>query len=506
MSRKSLNVERAGPVLRSDPTRVLLRPFNSAVDSERNGTRDIVVGKSYMTSSTDRAVKISSRVLALPEQQVGPLLDHVMNGFAGRHRELGPFFRTRFEQIRHLIPDHQELSESRKMLLGSYFTSEYSLEAAALFNPSIVPHPAQSHLPPGSMRFILSLRATGEGHISSITFRVGTLDRNAGIKMDQPTRFISEPQRIVSSVHEKQSLERKLVESGHAETVVRQVTRELTDRFTLAELRALLDNIASRTTSAGHEQEQVARGLWMLAISNYEVRFRPDQGISERVLFPGSPSQSNGIEDARFVLFQDDDASAMYYATFTAYDGHTISPQLLETRDFLGFRFSTLSGSAVSNKGMALFPRKINGRYVMLSRQDNQNILVMSSDNITSWHDARIVLAPTYPWEFVQLGNCGSPIETAEGWLVLTHGVGAMRTYCIGAFLLDKTDPLKVLGRLREPLLHADEKEREGYVPNVVYTCGAMVHGETLVLPYAMSDSASSFATVSLSEVLGAME
>ncbi|MDH3253173.1 MAG: glycoside hydrolase family 130 protein, partial [Ignavibacteria bacterium] len=381
-------------------------------------------------------------------------------------------------------------------------------EAAALFNPSIVPHPDQTNLTPGSIRFILSLRATGEGHISSITFRVGTIDRSNHIEIEQPARYVSEPARISTSVYDKEMFERQLIELGSSPTEVRQVMKELSDRFTLAELRSVLDHILTRDPATGKDPDRgkSVSTMWRLAISNYEVLFRPDLGISERVLFPGSPSQSNGIEDARFVLFQDDDGSTMYYATYTAYDGYTIMPQLLETKDFLRFRFRTLSGPAVSNKGMALFPRKVNGQYAMLSRQDNQNILVMLSDNMTFWREPRVVLAPTEPWEFVQLGNCGSPIETSEGWLVLTHGVGPVRKYCIGAFLLDKKDPLKVLGRLREPLLHPTEKEREGYVPNVVYTCGAMIHRDTLVLPYAMSDSASSFATVSLDEVLGAMD
>ncbi len=252
-------------------------------------------------------------------------------------------------------------------------------------------------------------------------------------------------------------------------------------------------------------QDTVAKGILLLAQSNYEVQFASESRVSERVIFPTSPSQSNGIEDARFVLFRNEDGTQHYYATYTAFDGKLILPQLLETPDFLHFRFITLNGPAVQNKGMALFPRKLNGSYAMISRQDNENIYLMYSDNIHFWYDAELVLKPTFPWEFVQLGNCGSPMEIDEGWLVLSHGVGPMRKYCIGAFLLDLQDPTKVIGRLREPLLKPTETEREGYVPNVVYSCGALIHNGELVLPYAMSDYATNFATVSVKDLLAAM-
>ena len=244
----------------------------------------------------------------------------------------------------------------------------------------------------------------------------------------------------------------------------------------------------------------------MLAQSNYEVQFPPDSRLSERVLFPATPSQSNGIEDARFVLFQNEDGTGTYYATYTAYDGKMILPQFLETSDFLHFKFITLNGPAVVNKGMALFPRKIKGLYAMLGRQDAENIYVMFSDNLHFWHTMQLVLEPLFPWEFIQLGNCGSPIETEGGWLVLSHGVGPMRKYCIGAFLLDRDDPAKVIGRLRDPLIKPNEDEREGYVPNVVYSCGSLLHGRQLIIPYGMADYATTFATVALDEILDAME
>ncbi len=280
----------------------------------------------------------------------------------------------------------------------------------------------------------------------------------------------------------------------------------LGDSFAAHELRASLNTEQFRHSDGMSLDEQnTIQGIWMLARSNYEVQFQPEEELSQRVLFPATPSQRNGIEDARFVRFLNGDGTYIYYATFTAFDGRVIMPELVETSDFLHFRFISLNGPAAENKGMALFPRKINGLYAMLSRQDNENINIMFSDNVHFWNERTLLLKPAFPWELVQLGNCGSPIETDAGWLVLSHGVGPMRKYCIGAFLLDRDHPSKVIGRLREPLLSPNESEREGYVPNVVYSCGALLHQGTLIIPYAMADHASAFATVPLDEVLGAM-
>jgi len=392
------------------------------------------------------------------------------------------------------------------LLLGAYFTHEYSLEAAALFNPSIVPHPDQSELAPGALRFILSLRATGEGHISSITFRTGFLSPNGHITINTPTRYCLEPSQAPNASYEKRLFERKLQELGLIGDLSRQALSGLADSFTLEELRASVSLALKQLRARNQESGAAARKILMLAQSNYEVQFAPDSRLSERVLFPVTPSQSNGIEDARFVLFQNDDGTRTYYATYTAYDGKLILPQFIETPDFLHFKFITLNGPAVQNKGMALFPRKIKGQYAMLSRQDYENIYLMFSDHPHFWHATQLLLKPKFPWEFIQLGNCGSPIETEAGWLVLSHGVGAMRKYCIGAFLLDRNDPTKVIGRLREPLIKPNENEREGYVPNVVYSCGSLVHDRRLVIPYAMSDYATTFATLSLDDVLAAME
>jgi predicted GH43/DUF377 family glycosyl hydrolase len=451
--------------------------------------------------------RIAGRILALPEDHVGRLVGEVCGEFAQRHQDIRQLFLDRFEQLRDVMPQNGEVSELRRQLIGSYFLAEYSLESAALFNPSIVPHPDQSDLEPGALRFILSLRATGEGHISSITFRTGVIHPDGQIEVFTPSGFLTEPRQVPNLRYEKDLFGRKLSEIGVGGGFTRRVMERLSDPFSLEDLRAVLQSEQFRTPDGMSQEEQTAaQGVWMLARSNYEVQFDADQQVSDRILFPATPSQRNGIEDARFVCFQNEDGSHVYYATFTAFDGRIVVPELIETSDFLLFRFRSLNGPAAENKGMALFPRKIGGRYAMLSRQDNENIYVMFSDNVHFWNERQLLLKPAYPWELVQLGNCGSPIETEAGWLVLSHGVGAMRQYCIGAFLLDRDDPSKVIGRLREPLIRPNQDEREGYVPNVVYTCGALVHNDELVIPYGLADHATGFATVPLAEVLAAME
>ena len=481
----SIHVKRSGIILHSDRTRVLLRPFH------------------YM--SDRRAMIICTQVMALPEGEVHSLLQQLSAEFSRRHRKIREFFRKRFEEVRPYLSAAEQLSEERQLLLGAYFSNEYSLEAAALFNPSIVPHPDQSGLPPHFLRFVLSLRATGEGHISSITFRTGVLDANASITIDPASRYSLEPALVSDAAYEKHIFERKLDELGLSDGFSRQVLKTLGKSFTLEELRTRVSLTVKQLRTPNLETEAVAREILMLAQSNYEVRFEPDSCLSERVLFPTTPSQCNGIEDARFVLFQDEEGRRTYYATYTAYDGRRIQPQFLETPGFLHFKFITLSGPAVQNKGMALFPRKIKGLYAMLGRQDAENIYVMFSDHLHFWRTAQLILKPAFPWEFIQLGNCGSPIETEAGWLVLSHGVGPMRKYCIGAFLLDLDDPAKVIGRLPGPLFKPNEDEREGYVPNVVYSCGALLHGQQLIIPYGMSDCATAFATLSLDELLAAL-
>jgi len=485
---KSIGVKRKTIILKPDQSRVLLRPFSPG--------------------DPQRVSRIIARIMSLPEDLVGRILDEVSAEFSQRHDQIPELFLERFEQLRDLLLTDEELSEQRRLLIGSYFLAEYSLESAALFNPSVVPHPDQTELPPGALRFVLSLRATGEGHISSITFRTGIVHPDHQIEVLTPTGFLTEPRQIPNPLYEKALFARKLFELGLTSEFTRRVMNKLGESFALEDLRANLEaEVKQSRVSDGmlQEDQNAAQGIWMLARSNYEVQFHPKQRLSERILFPATPSQRNGIEDARFVRFENDDGTHVYYATFTAFDGKVIVPELVETSDFLLFRFITLNGPAAENKGMAIFPRKINGLYAMLSRQDNENIYLMFSDNIHFWHERKVLLKPTFPWELVQLGNCGSPIETDAGWLVLSHGVGPMRRYCIGAFLLDRDDPAKVIGRLHEPLLKPNENEREGYVPNVVYTCGALVHNGELIIPYGLADHATGFATVPLRELLAAM-
>jgi len=484
----SIHVNRTPTILTPDQSRVLLRPFSPG-DSQRVGS-------------------IIARIVSLSEDRVRALLDEISAEFSQRHQQIRNLFLERFEQVREMVLTDEELSESRRLLIGSYFLAEYSLESAALFNPSIVPHPDQTGLATGALRFILSLRATGEGHISSITFRTGIIHSDHRIEVLTPTGFLAEPRQIPNPLYEKALFARKLLELGLTDEFTRRVMHRLGESFALEELRASLEaEVKQFFLSDGetHEAQDAAQGIWLLARSNYQVQFQPGQQLSERILFPATPSQRNGIEDARFAHFRNDDGGYVYYATYTAYDGQVIMPQLVETSDFLLFRFITLNGPAAENKGMAIFPRKINGLYAMLSRQDNENISLMFSDNVHFWYERKMLLKPASPWELVQIGNCGSPIETSAGWLVLSHGVGPLRKYCIGAFLLDRDDPSKVIGRLREPLLKPNENEREGYVPNVVYTCGALLHNGELIIPYGLADHATGFATVPLDEVLAAM-
>jgi len=424
-------VNRRALYLRPDPARVIVRPFKPSTEP-----RDL-----NPTDKT-RANHIVERVLNLDPQAAAGQLADVLENFDGRHRNLLETFERRADEMEEALLAHCTFSEVQRQLIGAYFLHEYSFEASALFNPSIVPHPDQSGIANGSLRFILSLRAVGEGHVSSLTFRTGSVAADGSITVDPTARLATSP-RI-----------------GHR--------------------------------VAGPHGDEV------------EVVFQPKQDISERVIFPVTESQSNGIEDARFVQFSDGGRTT-YYATYTAYKGTAIRSELIETTDFLSFRMTPLHGAAARNKGMALFPRKIDGRYAMIARQDNENLYLVYSDDLHRWEGGQAILKPQFPWEFVQIGNCGSPVELEEGWLMLTHGVGPVRKYSIGAALLDKRDPSRVLARSSEPLLRPEPSEREGYVPNVVYTCGAMTHNDQLLLPYAVSDTYSNFATIKISALLQSM-
>ena len=414
--------------LRPDPTRVIVRPFKPSTEP-----RDL-----NPTDKT-RANHIVDRVLALDCESAESLLQDVLENFQGRHRNLLAIFGARADEMEDALIHHPSFTDVQRRLIGAYFMNEYSFEASALFNPSIVPHPVQSGAPVGGLRFILSLRAVGEGHVSSLTFRSGTILANGGMTIDPPARLASTPRLVNRTV--------------------------------------------------GPEGESVA------------VTFNEIEDISERVIFPLTASQSHGIEDVRFVAFHDDDVTT-YYGTYTAYSGKAIRSELIETTDFLTFKLSPLRGSASYNKGMGLFPRRIDGRYAMIGRQDNENLYLILSDDLHTWDGGVAFLKPRFPWEFVQIGNCGAPIELDEGWLLLTHGVGAVRCYSIGAVLLDKKDPSKVLARSREPLVRPEPSEREGYVPNVVYTCGAIRHADQIILPYAVSDTFSKLATIGIDVLL----
>lgn len=482
MQRAPITVTRRAETFRPDPNRVLIRPF--------------------IPSDPKRIINILGRAMTLDEEQVDWLLSGVMREFSGRHINIERVFERHFEKVKpHLFTD-AELSRARQLLIGSLFTSEYALECAALFNPSIVPHPDQSGMPEGALRFIMSLRATGEGHISSIEFRSGVIGADGGISLDPAGRHVTAPELTPNPSYEKSTFTIKLHEMGFADGISDDLLQSLDDTFTLSDLHKSVAALKARVRAPSRDQQRLLECVTWLAESNYEISFRENKPVSERIIFPVSANESNGIEDARFVQFTDEDGAVSYYATYTAYNGRVILPQLLETRDFLHFKVITLNGRAVQNKGMALFPRRIGGKFAMISRQDNENIFIMFSENVHFWHDTEKLLKPSYAWEFIQLGNCGSPIETEAGWLLLTHGVGPMRKYCIGAILLDLEDPRRVIARLKEPLIEPTENEREGYVPNVVYTCGALLHNGELIIPYAMSDYASRIATVRLEELL----
>jgi len=477
-----MRIERIAVVLHPDRTRVLFRPFAPADE--------------------ERCVKIIARICSLSDHAANNELQWVLSEFKARHLDLRGFLLNRFHDVQRYRLTDADVSEQRRLLIGAYFTQEYSFESSALFNPSMVWHPDQSGLKKGSRRFILSLRALGEGHLSSLTFRSGTFDADGTVLIDKPTAHAVLPEIHTDPVYEKGLFEKKLFELGLLQEFTRSILERLNDTFSLRELEQDIRLTQRQSRTDREDHTDLANSVLALARANYDVRFEPAVQLSERVIFPSSPTERKGIEDARFVEFRDEDGEPTYYATYTAFDGAVTFPQILETKDFLHFKINTLNGPEVRNKGMALFPRKINGLYAMLSRQDNESIYLMYSDMLHFWFTKQLVIRPTNPWEFVQIGNCGSPVETEAGWLMLTHGVGAMRKYTLGAVLLDLENPEKVIGRLREPLLSPDEEERNGYVPNVVYSCGGVVHAGRLIIPYAMSDYASTFATVDLDELL----
>lgn len=471
-----------------------------ALSLEPESSRVII--RPFIPAEVHRVTTIIGRALALNESEVNRELKALQAEFDTRHFDIESLLLHHYQKVLPHVFTERQLSHNRKLLIGALFSGEYALESAALFNPSIVPHPDQSGVPAGALRFVMSLRATGEGHISSIEFRSGVISGEGCITLDPVSRFLTVPEILPNPRYRKKSFLVKLHEMSAESEYCSMVMAPLGEWFTLSELRKSIAAVRQEIQPNTRDLSRALERVQWLADSNYELRFPPNLSMSERIVFPVSANESNGIEDARFVRFTEDDGSAMYYATYTAYNGRSILPQLIETHDFLDFRILTLNGSAVQNKGMALFPRKVHGQYLMLSRQDDENLYLMRSDNPHHWEDPKLLIRPAETWESVKIGNCGSPIETEAGWLVITHGVGPMRKYCIGAALLDLNDPTLVIGRLRQPLLAPEGNEREGYVPNVVYSCGSLVHGRRLVLPYAMSDKASAVVTVSLDALL----
>ncbi len=464
-----------------------------------------VIIRPFIPGDVHCITKIIGRALALTEEEVLDQLNAVRKEFDGRHFDIEKVLLFNYDKMKAHVFTHRSLSNERRLLIGALFSGEYALESAALFNPSIVPHPDQSDLPDGCLRFIMSLRATGEGHISSIEFRVGTISPEGHIDILPTSRFVTVPEVVPNSSYRKKRFLTKLHELDLDDGYASAVMAPLGENFTRSELDRSMHRVKQETRPATVNLHRTLESIQWLADSNYELSFSPKLEMHERIIFPVSINESNGIEDARFVRFVGDDDAVTYYATYTAYNGSTILSQLIETEDFLQFRIQMLMGNGVQNKGMALFPRLINGQYAMLSRQDDENLFIMFSDAPHHWSDPQIIMRPREMWESVKIGNCGSPMETEAGWLVITHGVGPMRKYCIGAVLLDLDDPSKVIGRLPEPLLTPEGLEREGYVPNVVYSCGSLIHGRTLILPYAMSDKASAVVSLSLDELLATL-
>ena len=496
------------------PFEVTRRPVRFTGDQSR------VIVRPFMPGGANRIEKIIRRVLAMSDEDARRLLEETRQRFAGRHKGLDDVFMRHCETVQPLVEGIAALPDERKLLIGSFFTMEYAVESAALFNPSIVPDPDQSGAEKGCLKVIITLRAVGEGHVSSIEFRHAIIDRNNDVFLDCGIGFLAgTPELTTQMTYEKEMVSLRLIEmsvpddpdSGdltplfEANEVWQALAAELGATFCYEDLDRAMNHVRGSGGFDDAVLDRVLGSVGWLAKSNYEIQFPEALSICERVIFPVSQNEVRGIEDARFVRFIDDDGAATNYATYSAYDGQRVQTQILETKDFAHFRIGTMSGRHANSKGMALFPRRVNGQYAMVSRVDGENMFIMFSDDVRFWHDARLLIEPAFPWEFVQIGNCGSPIETEAGWLLLTHGVGPMRRYCIGVSLLDLEDPSRVLAQLDMPLIEPAEHEREGYVPNVVYSCGALIHNGELVIPYAMADTASSVTTVPLAPVLDAL-
>ncbi|MGE6219923.1 glycoside hydrolase family 130 protein [Nubsella zeaxanthinifaciens] len=458
----------------------------------------------FFYNGDERAKDVISKVMSLNERQVFEIVSPLLQEFSKRHRNITRVFLRHCKKVQWLIEEmgyaYDEMDEFVKYLIGSYFTHEYSIESAAFFNPSIIEDPDQTNLVEGEKRVIISFRAVGEGHISSVVFRRALIDAHNNIQVLPAGIYIDEADVVKNAIYNKSLFLKKAEDAGVSAEVISNINQHLGDKFDYTQLRRL---VIDEKEKQQEDADQLAydRILW-LSDTYHEICFSKDTDISDRVIFPISEFERKGIEDARFVRFTKEDGSITYYATYTAFDGAFIIPKLMQTDDFYDFKVSPLHGKGAQNKNLALFPKKIKGKYAMMSRIDGWNNYLMYSDKITVWEEPIKLQQPLYPWEFIQIGNCGSPIETEAGWLIITHGVGPMRRYCLGASLLDLNDPSIEIGRLHEPLLVPNPDEREGYVPNVLYSCGSIIHNGELIIPYGLSDYCSSFATVNLNRLL----
>ena len=455
-----------------------------------------------------RAQEVIKMVLKLNDEEVFALISPLLQEYSKRHRNITKILARHCKKLKYCMDaigvDYDVLDKYQRLLIGSYFTHEYSIESAAFFNPSIVQDPDQTDLVEGEKRVIISFRAVGEGHISSVVFRRALIDRHNNISVAAAGNYIDEAEVIRNAVYNKKLFLKKAIDSKIDIEILDEVGNKLNDRFDYALLRrVILDSKSLEENDL--KKLEYDKVLW-LSDAYHEISFSRDTDISDRVIFPISEFERKGIEDARFVRFVNDDGTITYYATYTAFDGAIIMPKLLETTDFYDFKVSPLHGVGAQNKNLALFPRKVNGKYAMMSRIDGYNNYLMYSDKLTVWDNPVKLQEPEFSWEYVQIGNCGSPIETEEGWLVITHGVGPMRRYSLGACLLDLEDPSIEIGRLHEPLLIPNTDEREGYVPNVLYSCGSIINNGELIIPYGLSDYCSSFVTVNLEVLLNKLK
>ena len=454
-----------------------------------------------------RIYKVINRILNLSDDKIKQLLEQVSENFSNRHIvDIKRIFKDNFDKINGQldVTIYNDLPLEKKLLIGSYFTLEYSIESAALFNPSIIPHPDQGKLKEGELRVVISFRAVGEGHMSSVVFKEGIIDSTGNIIMGKDSNLVEIANDIYGAPNSKKDFIFKLKDLNFYQ-YAEKILDELLDEFTLDELQKSIEHFRNNYPMTPAHDRTIDTLYW-LERSNYEIEFSENIHLSERVIFPRSTTDIRAIEDARFVHFIEENGEEKYYGTYTAYNGFSILPQLIETKDFLRFKISTLMGEGSQNKGMALFPEKINGKYVMISRNDAENLFIMYSDNLHYWNEKILIREPKFYWEFVQIGNSGSPLKTEKGWLLLTHGVGPMRIYSIGAIVLDLNDPSKVIGEIEDPILIPEESERNGYVPNVVYSCGAIHHKEYLVMPYAMSDTRSGVVKFKLKDILDRMK